>query len=97
MAPRTQRRFLEEVPALLAEHGISARELARRVGVDQSYLAFVIGGRRSPSRRLLEGAAAALGLPPDYFREYREAIVLERIKADPALLDRIYALVTKPK
>lgn len=73
------------------------RELARRIGVNQSYITFVMQGRRSPSRKLLEGTAEALGLPPDYFREYREAVVLERIKADPRLLDRVYALVTKTR
>lgn len=92
---RTEEAFRVELPGLLRDRGMSQRSLARYVGVNQSYLTFVLQGRRTPSRRLLEGAAKALGLPPDYFREYREAIVIERLKADAKLLDRVYALVMR--
>lgn len=74
---------------------MSQRALASLVGVNQSYLTFVLQGQRSPSRRLLEGTARALELPADYFREYREAVVTERVRADPDMLDRVYALVTR--
>jgi transcriptional regulator with XRE-family HTH domain len=83
------------LPRLLDAKGMSARQLAAAVGVDQSYLVAVLAGRRSPSRRLLEGTAAALGLPAEHFREFREAIVLEQIKADPDLLDRCYRLARR--
>lgn len=42
-------------------------------------------------------AAKALGLPPDYFREEREAIVLERIKTDARALEQIYELVQEKR
>jgi hypothetical protein len=35
--------------------------------------------------------AVTLGLPDDYFPEFREAFVLERIKADPKLREELYA------
>jgi transcriptional regulator with XRE-family HTH domain len=92
---RTQDAFRDELPRLLADRGISQRTLARGLDVNQSYLSFVLQGRRPPSRRLLEGAAKALELPADYFREAREAIVIERVKRDPVLLDRVYALITR--
>jgi transcriptional regulator with XRE-family HTH domain len=95
MQRRTQERFRDELPRLLAEHGMSQRALARSVGVNQSYLTFVLKGRRVPSRRLVEGATEALQLPSEYFPEYREAVVADRLKADPALLDRVYGLVTR--
>jgi transcriptional regulator with XRE-family HTH domain len=74
---------------------MSQRALAGLVGVNQSYLTFVLQGRRTPSRRLLEGAAKQLELPLDYFREYRVAVVIERVKSDSKLLDRAYALVKR--
>lgn len=55
-ARRTQQRFRDELPYLLKQRELSARELARRIGINQSYLAFVLGGRSAPSRKLLESA-----------------------------------------
>jgi transcriptional regulator with XRE-family HTH domain len=92
---RTQEAFRDELPRLLVERGLSQRDLARRVGVNQSYLSFVIQGRRAPSRRLLSGVTKHLDLPADYFREYREAVVWDRVKSDPDLLDRVYGLVMR--
>lgn len=90
---RTQEKITDALPRVLEERGMSARELARRVGVDQSYLSLVVGGRRAPSRKLMAAVSTELGLPLDYFREAREAIVLERIKTDSRMLDRVYNMV----
>jgi transcriptional regulator with XRE-family HTH domain len=90
---RAQDPYRDLVPQLLAEHQMTQRKLADHIGVNRSYLTFVLQGRRAPSRRLLEGTATAFGLPADFFREYREAIVIEEIKADPSLLDSVYRLV----
>jgi len=87
--------FPDELARLLKERGLSARALSDRVGVNQSYLSLVVRGRRRPSRKLLEGAAKALELPADYFREYRELVIMEAIRAQPDLLSRVYVLVTK--
>jgi transcriptional regulator with XRE-family HTH domain len=86
---RTPERITEALPRVLGEQGISARELARCIGIDQSYLSLVVSGRRAPSRKLLRATSDALALPADYFHEAREAVVLERITADPRLLDRV--------
>ena len=91
----TRAPFREELPRLLAEREMSQRELARRIGVNQSYLTFVLKGARTPSRRLLEGASKVLELPLEYFREYRETIVIERVRADPDVVDRLYRLVRR--
>lgn len=91
----TRASFRQELPRLLAEQEMSQRELARRIGVNQSYLTSVLQGRRAASERLLRGTAAALELSVDYFREYREAVVIERLKGDPRVLDRLYRLVTR--
>lgn len=80
----------EELPALLAERGVSYRQFAKEVGVPQSYLSRVMHATRSPSKKLLKNAARALGLPHDYFAEYREHVVVEAIKRDGALRDNVY-------
>jgi transcriptional regulator with XRE-family HTH domain len=92
---RTQAAFREELPRLLAEREMSGRALAGAIGVNQSYLTFVLQGRRAPSRRLLEGTAKALKLPADHFREYREMIVVDALKNDAELLDRVYGMVKR--
>ena len=94
---RTDENFSVALPHALEERGVSGRELARKIGINQSYLSLVVSGRRAPSRRLMVAAAKALGLPPDYFREEREAIVLERIKADARALEQVYELVRKKR
>ncbi len=71
---------------------MSLRALARKVGVSHSHLSRVARRKdyKTPSLELMERVASALGLPNDYFYEYRELSVIERIKADPALRDELY-------
>jgi transcriptional regulator with XRE-family HTH domain len=90
---RTRESITDALPLGLEEQGVSARELARQIGINQGYVSLVLGVRRAPSRKILISASKALGLPADYFREARQALVLEKIKADPRILDRIYDLV----
>jgi hypothetical protein len=40
--------------------------------------------------KLLVATADELGIRPDYFAEYRRQIVLDAIRADGKLRDRIY-------
>ncbi|MFL5953692.1 MAG: helix-turn-helix domain-containing protein [Gaiellaceae bacterium] len=94
---RTRESITDALPRVLEEQGVSARELARQIGINQSYLSLVVAGRRALSRKIPISPSKALGLPADYFREAREALVLEKIKADPRILDRVYDLVAKGK
>ncbi len=89
---RTQRSFVEEVPLLLRERDMSGRALAHRAGVNPSHLSRVLrrASYKTASGELARKVAKALGLPPDYFPEFREAAVMERIRRDPALRDRLY-------
>ena len=84
--------FREELPRLLAERGMSTRALAQRVGVSHSHLSRVVRQKdyKTPSRDLTWKVATALNLPHDYFPEYREATVIEHLKADQELRDEIY-------
>ncbi len=92
----TDRPFVDEVPRLLGERGLSIRALARAVGVTDSHLSRVMrhANYKTPSPKLARRVATALGLPPDYFPEYRKGFVLERIRTDAVLRDELYAKLT---
>jgi transcriptional regulator with XRE-family HTH domain len=90
--PWTQTPFVQEVPRLLGERGMSLRALATAADVDPGHLSRVLRGAsyKTPSGDLARRVAVALALPKDYFPEYREAIVLERVRHDPEIRDRLY-------
>jgi|SRR5579862_7432639 len=92
MPARTDTPFAEEVPRLLAEHGMSIRALAAAVGVSDSHLSRVLrrADYKTPSTDLATRVAETFDLPADYFPEFREAYVIERIKRDPPLRNRLY-------
>ena len=91
-AKRTNRAFADEVPRLLEERGWSIRHLAIEAGVERGYLWKVIRrrGYKTPSVRLAQAVADALGLPLDYFPEYREGVVVERVRRDGRLRDDVF-------
>jgi len=60
--------------------------------VDHAHLSRVIrreGGKKA-SGEVAGRVAEALGLPSDFFPEYREAKVVEAVQADPELRERLY-------
>lgn len=93
MPSKTDQPFVEELPDLLEERGYSLRRLGREAGVDPSHLSRVLRqtGYKTPSGELTGKVAEALGLPRDYFPEYRQAVVVERIRTDRDLRERLYA------
>jgi len=84
--------FAEELPRLLVERGLSQRKLAQLLDLNPSHLSRVLRGtdRVRPSLDLMRRVADALELPHDYFPELREAAVIERLKTDPELRDKLY-------
>jgi transcriptional regulator with XRE-family HTH domain len=72
---------------------MSMRGLARKIGVTDSHLSRAVRNvdykRASPD--LMKRISHALGLPPDYFEEVREAFVIDAIRADPSLRNELYA------
>lgn len=86
------RPLAEELPSLLAERDLSLRGLAERVGVTHSHLSRATRGAngKTVGGDLAGRIAVALDLPADYFPEYREAAVIEHLRSDPALRDRLY-------
>lgn len=94
-ATRSDESVAEALPKLLAERGMSVRALAAAIEVDQSYLSRILGARDPKQERRASAEVAALiaeklGLPKDYFPEYREAKAIEAVRADSRLRDRIY-------
>ena len=89
---RTNRPYVEEVPRLLSERGLSIRALARLVGVTSAHLSRVLrhANYKTVSADLARRTAIALGLPADYFPEAREGAVVDLIKNNPRLRDRLY-------
>jgi transcriptional regulator with XRE-family HTH domain len=96
VANQTDRPFIEELPRLLRERRMSVRALARTIGISDSHLSRVLRRTdyKTPSPDLTRRAALALRLPPDYFPEFREAYVMERLKSDPKLRNDLYARLT---
>jgi transcriptional regulator with XRE-family HTH domain len=92
-ARRTKRSFAEELPDLLEEQGLSAHALARKAEVDPSLLSKAVRGvaYKRPSAAMTRKVAEALGLPPDYFYEYREQFVLTKVREDAELREKLYA------
>ena len=62
------------------------------IGVSQSHLWRVIrrANKKTISGELAERIAVALGLPSDWFPETREARLIQRLRSDSELCDRLY-------
>jgi transcriptional regulator with XRE-family HTH domain len=91
-----RRRYSEEgfgstMEALMAENGVTYRELAARTGLSAGYLNHLVHGNRPvPSNDVVRTLAEALGVEPEHFREYRIRVITERLEAMPELVDRLY-------
>jgi transcriptional regulator with XRE-family HTH domain len=93
MAGQTDTPFTEELPRLLEEREMSVRALAATIGISDSHLSRVLrrSDYKTPSSDLTRRVALSLGLPPDYFPEFREAYVVEQVKSDPKLRNELYS------
>jgi transcriptional regulator with XRE-family HTH domain len=87
----------DELPALLEERGWSLRELARRAKVDVAHLSRTLkpGSGRTISGEVATRIARALELSDAYFAEAREQAVIDAVRADPALRDKLYRGLTE--
>jgi hypothetical protein len=77
---------------LLKERRRSLRSLALEIGVSQSHLWRVVHepAKKTTTAELALRTARALGLPDDYFPEFREAAVVGAVQGDGALRDELY-------
>jgi transcriptional regulator with XRE-family HTH domain len=91
-----KRRFSEEpfgptMERLMDESGLTYRALAANTGLSAGYLNHVVHGNRPvPSNDIVERLAAALGVEPEHFLEYRVRTITERLERMPELVDRLY-------
>jgi transcriptional regulator with XRE-family HTH domain len=91
-----KRRFSNEsfgptIQALMAERGVTYRQLAERSGLSAGYLNHLVHGNRPvPSDDVIAQLAKALRVEPEHFREYRLRVITERLEAMPSLVDRLY-------
>lgn len=71
---------------------MSLRALAAASEVDIGFLSRVVRREdgKSPSPALATKIARALELPENYFHEARRGWLVDRLSADPALVDQIY-------
>ena len=73
------------------EAGVTYRALAEKTKLSAGYLNHLVHGNRPvPSNEVVETLAAALGVEPAHFREYRLRVISERLEAMPDLIDRLY-------
>jgi transcriptional regulator with XRE-family HTH domain len=91
-----KRRFSEEtfgptIERLMAEAGITYRQLATRSGLSAGYLNHVVHGNRPvPSDDIIRRLGDALGVEPEHFLEYRLRVITQRLEQMPDLVDRLY-------
>jgi transcriptional regulator with XRE-family HTH domain len=79
------------IERLMTETGITYRALAEKTGLSAGYLNHIVhGNRRVPSTEVITRIGKALGVKPDYFREVRVRIIIEKLEETPALVDRLY-------
>jgi transcriptional regulator with XRE-family HTH domain len=87
-----QEPFAEVVRSIVQRSSTSINALAHEIRVDRGHLWRVLNKKKPATRSLIEKVAAELGLDPDDFPEYRELVVIERARANPALRDELFAL-----
>ncbi len=91
-----RQRFSDEafgatVERLMNETGTTYRALADKTNLSAGYLNHLVHGNRPvPSNDVVETLARALGVDPEYFREYRLRVITHRLEEMPDLIDRLY-------
>ena len=83
--------FGETIERLMAETGLTYRGLAAKTGLSAGYLNHLVHGNRPvPSKDVVARLAAALGVEPEHFREYRLRVIADRLEEMPDLVYRLY-------
>jgi transcriptional regulator with XRE-family HTH domain len=87
----SDRPFGETMQALLTETALTYRQLAARTELSAGYLNHIVHGNRPvPANEVIATLAAALGVEPEHFLEYRVRVITEKLEALPELVDRLY-------
>ncbi|MEO9176564.1 MAG: helix-turn-helix transcriptional regulator [Gaiellales bacterium] len=84
--------FGTAVARLMHERGMSYRALAQATGLSAGYLNHLVQGTRpTPSGDVMQRIAQALGTDASRFTEHRLRRLVDRLRAQPGLVDRLYA------
>ncbi|HEX7083484.1 MAG TPA: helix-turn-helix transcriptional regulator [Gaiellaceae bacterium] len=87
--------FGPSVERLMEESGVTYRALAAKTDLSAGYLNHLVHGNRPvPSNEVVETLSGALGVEPEFFREYRLRAITERLEEMPDLVDRLYRRLT---
>ncbi len=83
--------FGQAIERLMDETGVTYRALAAQTKLSAGYLNHLVHGNRPvPSDDVIETLAAALGVEPEHFREYRLRVITQRLEEMPEMIDRLY-------
>ena len=83
--------FGATIERLMAETGLTYRGLAAKTELSAGYLNHLVHGNRPvPSKDVVARLAAALGVEPEHFREYRLRVITDRLEAMPDFADRLF-------
>ena len=89
--------FGPTIEHLMVDTGLTYRGLAAKTQLSAGYLNHLVHGNRPvPSKDVVERLAAALGVEPEHFREYRLRVITDRLEAMPSLIDRLYKRLAAP-
>jgi transcriptional regulator with XRE-family HTH domain len=98
-----RRKFSEDpfgatIERLMEETGTTYRGLAAKTDLSAGYLNHLVHGNRPvPSNDVIERLAAALGVEPAHFREYRLRVITDRLEQLPAMIDRLYKQLSRSR
>ena len=70
---RTMESFKHALAAQMEATGLQQLELAVRSDVSEAAVSLYLSGQRQPRPTTIEKLARGLDIPPEYFREWREA------------------------
>ena len=87
----SEEQFGATIERLMTETGLTYRGLAAKTDLSAGYLNHLVHGNRPvPSKDVVARLAAALGVEPEHFREYRLRVIADRLEEMPDLVDRLY-------
>ena len=94
MPAGTSERFPAALKGLMAERGLSFRQLGYMTKLSHGNLCHLAGGSRSvPADAVIVTIAAALHVDPAYFAEYRLRQIVEVLDEDRRLIDVMYGIL----
>ena len=95
MSAQTNQAFREAVGGLMDERGWCQRDLSAAVGVDPAHISRLLkrGSRLRATPQLMTRVARAFEVDPEFFVEYREWCVLEEVRRNPSLRERLFGML----